>query len=449
MNRDCTTAVIGMGKTGCSIVRFLQSRNILCEAYDEKACKLPDDIDVPLHIGTLHAKKLARYQLLLVSPGIPWFHPALVAVRQQGVRVTGDLSLFLEHYEGEILAVTGTNGKTTTVSLISLLLEVLPGGIGCGGNIGIPALDLLKEEFSSPRTVLELSSFQLERTTRIKPRWAALLNVQQDHADMHVDSDHYLQAKLRLFDYQGAGDIALLPLEENWDTLAGELQSRNVTVQRFGRVSDPSAATAGLMDGDSGRFIFWHQNEAIQTLSTKEIRILGTYQYLNLAVAAQAGAQFGVSAGVIREAISGFRGLPHRVQSLGTHAGREWIDDSKATNPAAAMAALREFGNVLWICGGLPKGVDLSPMREVVSAHVKHAFIIGKKTRPFESFLKQAGVPATRAGTIEKAVRLASTVKTAEPVLLSPAAASQDQFLNYAQRGQSFAKAVIGLERPA
>jgi len=447
MSRDAATAVIGMGRTGCSIVRFLQSRHVPCDAYDEKPCKLPDDIHVPLHIGALNVKKLLRYKRLLVSPGVPWFHPALEAARQQGREVTGDLSLFIEHYQGEILAVTGTNGKTTTVSLISLLLEVLPGGVGCGGNIGTPALDLLTNGSPSLRAVLELSSFQLERTPEIKPRWAALLNVQQDHADMHVDHDHYTEAKLRLFARQGEGDVALLPLEQRWNGLAGDLRSRGATVQRFGRVADPAITDAGLMEGNNGRFIFWHQKGHVQVLNTEQIRIRGAYQHLNLAVAAQAAAQFGVSTTVIQEAITGFRGLPHRVQSLGIHAGREWIDDSKATNPDAAMAALNEFGDVLWICGGLPKGIDLSPMRETVRSRVKHAFVIGKKTKLFEAFLKQAGVPATRAGTIEKAVRLALAEETPEPVLLSPAAASQDQFQDYAQRGQAFAKAIAGLEK--
>jgi len=343
--------------------------------------------------------------------------------------------------------VTGTNGKTTTVSLISLLLEVLPGGVGCGGNIGTPALDLLTNGSPSLRTVLELSSFQLERTPEIKPRWAALLNVQRDHADMHEDHEHYTEAKLRLFARQGEGDVALFPLERRWNRLAGDLRSRGVTVQRFGRVADPATADAGLMESKNGRFIFWHQKGQVQTLNTEQIRIRGAYQHLNLAVAAQAAAQFGVSTTVIQEAITGFRGLPHRIQSLGIHAGREWIDDSKATNPDAAMAALNEFGDVLWICGGLPKGIDLSPMREIVRSRVKHAFVIGKKTKPFEAFLKQAGVPATRAGTIEKAVHLALAEETPEPVLLSPAAASQDQFRDYAQRGQAFAKAIAGLEK--
>jgi UDP-N-acetylmuramoylalanine--D-glutamate ligase len=441
-----TTAVIGMGRTGQSVVRFLQSRHVPCVAYDEKPCELPSDLNVPLRVGPLDGQELSRYRRLIVSPGVPWFHPALDVARQAGAEVTGDLALFVQHYDGDILAVTGTNGKTTTVSLIALLLETLPNGVESGGNIGTPVLDLLSINPPPPRVVLELSSFQLERTPEIRPCWAVLLNVQPDHADMHESYDQYLQAKLRMFDRQGAGDTALLPLDGRWNGLADKLRSRGVKVQRFGRVTHPDQAVAGLLTTTEGCFIFWHQNGRIRKLDTRDLKIRGSYQHINLAVAAQAAARFEVTETVIREALTAFQGLPHRLQSLGIHADREWIDDSKATNPDAAMAALREFDHVLWICGGMTKGIDLEPMRETVATRVQHAFIIGRKTKPFETLLKHAGVPATRAGTMDKAVRLAARQQPC-PVLLSPAAASQDQFENYVQRGRVFARAVNGLEK--
>lgn len=440
-----TTAVIGMGQTGQSVVRFLQSAQIPCEGHDENPCELPPDLNVPLHIGSLDGKKISQYKQAVVSPGIPWTHPALRVARQNGLEMNGDLALFVEHYQGDILAVTGTNGKTTTVSLITLLLETLPGGIECGGNTGTPMLNLLAMEPVPPRVVLELSSFQLERTPKVRPRLAVLLNVQPDHADMHEDHHQYAQAKLSLFAQQGQGDIALLPLDKQWNVLANELQEKGATVQRFGWVTDSDNAAAGLLSTNGDQYIFWHQNDRIQTVNTKNLKIRGSYQYINLAIAAQAAAQFGVSSTVIRESIISFQGLPHRLQSLGVHADREWIDDSKATNPAAAMAALGEFENVIWICGGLPKELDLMPMQKVVKARVRQAFVIGKNTKPFEALLRQSGVPATCAGSIGKAVGLAASEAPC-PVLLSPAAASQDQFRNYVQRGQAFAKAVAGLE---
>jgi len=166
-----TIAVIGMGQTGESVVRFLQSAQIPCEAYDEKPCELPPDLNAPLHIGSLDGKKISQYKQAVVSPGVPWAHPALRVARQNGLEMTGDLALFVDHYQGDLLAITGTNGKTTTVSLITPLLETLPGGIECGGNIGTPMLNLLAIEPVPPRVVLELSSFQLERTPKVGLVW--------------------------------------------------------------------------------------------------------------------------------------------------------------------------------------------------------------------------------------------------------------------------------------
>jgi len=444
------TAIIGMGKTGQSAARFLTCRGIDCEAFDESFVSLPDDLDIVLHAGVLNADVLKGFDRLIVSPGIHYNHPALVAVRQAGIAVIGDLELFAEAYQGDLIAITGTNGKTTTVSLISTMLDILPGGIEAGGNIGMPMLELLGDgdelHADPPRVVLELSSFQLERAQAIKPQWAALLNVQPDHADMHADMQSYEDAKLRLFAKQGAGDKAMLPSDGRWHALADILRERGVYVRRFG-IGETDKLDAGVqMQADGSWQVFWHHYDQAQVVSSDELPAQGVHQHLNLAVAAQAAADFGIAASVIRQSLTSFRGLPHRLQSLGLVAGREWFNDSKATNPDAARAALESFHQVVWICGGLRKGIDVSVLRETVADHVEQVFVIGADAKPFTDLAAAAGVPCSFVKTVEQAVKQAVHAVAGVPVLLSPAAASQDQFKDYIERGNAFAASISALE---
>jgi len=447
-NAASRTAIIGMGKTGQAAARFLMARGVACEAFDESDISLPEDLDIILHTGALNAGALEGFDRLIVSPGINYRHPALVQLRQAGIPVIGDLELFAEAYTGDLIAITGTNGKTTTVSLISTMLDTLPGGIEAGGNIGLPMLDLLGDDDhpDSPRIVLELSSFQLERAQPIRPTWAALLNVQPDHGDMHTDMQSYEDAKLRLFARQAAGDKAMLPADAHWHKLADDLRGRGVFVRRFG-TGDPDQLDAGIkMMADGSWQVFWHHYDKTQTVSSDELPVQGLHQHLNLAVAAQAAADFGITSSVIRQSLTSFRGLPHRMQSLGLVAEREWFNDSKATNPDAARAALESFHQVIWICGGLRKGIDVSELCETVADHVEQVFVIGTDAKPFTDLAAAAGVSCSFVKTVEQAVKQAAHAVGGVPVLLSPAAASQDQFKDYIERGNTFAAAVSALE---
>jgi len=446
-----TTAIIGMGKTGQAAARFLINRGIDCEAFDESSVCLPDDLDIVMHTGALNADMLNGFARLIVSPGVNYHHPALVAARQAGVPVCGDLELFAEAYHGDLIAITGTNGKTTTVSLISTMLDTLAGGIEAGGNIGMPMLDLLSNgdvQHPDPRRiVLELSSFQLERANPIHPNWAALLNVQPDHADMHTDMQSYEDAKLRLFASQSEGDKAMLPADECWNELAEKLRGRGVYVRRFG-LGETDNLDAGVQKLANGSWqVFWHHYETLHTVTSDELPAQGVHQHMNLAVAAQAAADFGITASVIRQSLTSFRGLPHRLQSLGLIAGREWYNDSKATNPDAAKAALESFHQVVWICGGLRKGLDVAVLKDAVADHVEQMFVIGADAKPFTNLADASGVPCSFVKTIEQAVKQAAHTVGGVPVLLSPAAASQDQFKDYIERGNAFSEAVSTLEQ--
>ncbi|MDX8396495.1 MAG: UDP-N-acetylmuramoyl-L-alanine--D-glutamate ligase [Mariprofundaceae bacterium] len=447
--KEHITAILGMGATGISLAKFLLSRGIACEGFDEKAIKLPDDLNIPMHKGNFNGKKLKSYQQVLVSPGIRWSHPALEEVRQAHVPVHGDLDIFLQHYQGLLLAVTGTNGKTTTTHMISVMLETLAGGIEAGGNVGIPMLDLIQNDHCPERVVLELSSFQLERGNNIHPNWSVLLNLQPDHADMHTDMDDYRTAKLRIFENQTAGDTAMLPGDSDWDEQAGLLQQRGVRTLRFGHIDEnddaPNLFVCGILHTSNNAKLFWHQHDRMHLIPCDAIPARGMHQHINLAISAQAAADFGVSTTVIHEAVSCFTGLKHRLQHVAVSHGKDWYDDSKATNPDAAAAALHAFDKTLWICGGLRKELDLTLLEETSRNHVTHAYVIGKEPKAYTDMLDKAGVPYTVVGDIQQAVTLAGQHIANHPVLLSPAAASQDQFKNYSERGNAFITAVRAL----
>jgi len=440
-------AIIGMGRTGCSVARFLEARGIDYVAFDEKLKKLPDGIRGSLKTGKLQGKKLLKFTRLVVSPGIPWHHPALQAARDAGVELLGDLDFFRENFHGDLLAVTGTNGKSTVVHLMGQMLEVLPGGVEIAGNIGEPMLNMLAAPKPSSRAVLELSSFQLERGQGVHPRWAALLNIQPDHADMHANMADYEAAKVRLFEQQGEGDIAMLPLDEHWNDLAWSLGEKGVHVRRFGPVQDGSVVDAGLFGDVGARHIFWTSEGRVHEVAIDQVRVRGEHQHLNLAVAAQAAADSGVTASVITESLTAFRGLDHRLRYIGHRAGKPWYDDSKATNPNAAIAALDSFEQVIWVCGGLTKGLDLMPMLPVVQKHVALAFVIGLDANPFAALLEEAGIAYRVVTHVDEAVVQAAKSNMPLPVLLSPAAASMDQFKDYTERGRCFYEAVAGLEK--
>jgi len=224
------------------------------------------------------------------------------------------------------------------------------------------------------------------------------------------------------------------------------LQERDVFVRRFGIGSSDSLDSGIELHDDGSWHLFWHHYNITHIVSSDDLPAQGMHQHLNLAVAAQAAADYGLTASVIRQSLTSFRGLPHRLQSLGIVKGREWFNDSKATNPDAANAALTSFHQAIWICGGLRKGLDVMPLKAAVTNHVEQMFIIGTEAKPFVQLAEAAGVSYKFVKTIQQAVKQASQMQSGVPVLLSPAAASQDQFKNYMQRGDDFAAAVQALE---
>jgi len=225
------------------------------------------------------------------------------------------------------------------------------------------------------------------------------------------------------------------------------LRGRGVYVRRFGVGTAEELDSGVQLLPDGSWQLFWHHFHIPEFISSDDLPSKGVHQHQNLAVAAQAATDYGVSASVVHQALTSFRGLPHRLQSLGFVAGREWYNDSKATNPDAAIAALKSFHQVIWICGGLRKGLDVSVLKEAVASHVEHVYIIGKDPGEFVKLADAAGVPSSFVKNMDQAVKQASMSQDGLPVLLSPAAASQDQFSDYAERGRVFIDAVKALEK--
>jgi len=435
-------AVVGMGKTGISVLRHLRRLQIECACFDEAYVKLPEDLcEVELHSGAWAEEAFLGFKKVIVSPGIDWRHPALALARKCGVVTHGDLDEFLEVYKGALISVTGTNGKTTATQMIALLLETLPGGCEAGGNIGMPMLDLLVGKHPT-RVVLELSSFQLERAKLVHPHYAVLLNLQPDHEDMHASLSKYKAAKVSMFTKMSEGDVALLPIEEEWHGLTDELLAKGANVKRFGMINTPNDhVVAGVLCSEEGDKLFWQHGDTQRMIDCSTLMVRGRHQQQNIAVAAQVAADYKVSAAVIEEALMSFQGLEHRLEYVGHIEDREWFNDSKATNPDAAIAALQSFDKVVWICGGLRKNLSLDALVDVAKAHVEFACVIGEDTQAYETMLEQAGVPFTVSVTMKQAVEDAKAQGHC-PVLLSPAAASQDQYQNYAARGADFIYAI-------
>jgi len=432
-------AILGMGVTGQSIARYLRASGEQCTCFDET---FNEDMTADVQVAPFDDAVLSTFDRVVISPGVIWNHPALVALRAHAEKsgapaLISDLDLFIDHYQGDIMAVTGTNGKTTVTHLLGVLLETVPGGVEVGGNIGQPMLDVLSEARLTPRVVLELSSFQLERSRPVHPHWAALLNVQPDHVDMHASPEVYREAKERLFFHQGEGDCAVLPIEKSFDDLSDTLAARGVVVRRFGDGGDV---------GICGDAIIWQGADGNScTVPLSDLKIRGRHQQCNLAVAAQGAADCGVHNSVIIEGVTSFRGLPHRLQWIGNHHGHDWFNDSKATNPDAAGAALTALGEAIWICGGVTKGVDLLPLHQLVHDHARLMVVIGSDPSPFVALAKQAATAWEVAENLEQAVALASHTEHHLPVVLAPAAASFDQFTNYVARGDAFVQAVGAL----
>ena len=440
---DRRTLIVGLGKTGLSCVRYLsgQGREIAVAdsrlqppGLDELKAGWPD---VPVYLGEFDEDLFAGFSELVVSPGISIAEPAIAGAAARGARIRGDIDLFTDAADAPIIAITGSNGKTTVTTLVGEMARAAGRNVQVGGNIGTPALDLLDQ--GADLYVLELSSFQLETTEELGALAATVLNVSDDHMDRYPDKMAYFQAKQRI--YRGCKN-AIVNLD---DALSTPMARDTLRFLCFGfnRVNPETFSTR---DDDQGTWITWGLDNL---LLASELHLIGRHNISNVMAALALGHAAGLAMEPMLEVARSFRGLPHRCEFVRNLNGVDYINDSKGTNVGATVAAIESLvpdsGKVILIAGGDGKGADFQPLAEPVAACCRALVLIGRDAGKISEAVG-ASVPQYRATSLQEAVSLAR--QAAEPgdrVLLSPACASFDMFRDYNDRGEQFRALVEGL----
>jgi UDP-N-acetylmuramoylalanine--D-glutamate ligase len=373
---------------------------------------------------------LAGARTVVKSPGVPQQAPAVAAARERGLGVVGEVEIGWRLLANEFLAVTGSNGKTTTVELIGHVHRVAGLPVVVAGNVGTPLTSLPGALGPDAVVVCEVSSFQLEDTEAFAPDTAVLLNLTEDHLDRHGTFAAYRAAKLEIFARQPPGTVAVVPAGLALEDAGGA--AARVT---FGAAAD--------LD-DAGGVLRWH-GEAL--MAADEIRLPGAHNRENAMAAAAACLARGVAPAAVREGLATFAGVPHRLETVATVAGVRYVNDSKATNVASAEVGLRAFaGGVHLIAGGSRKGSDYGPLAAPVRERCAAVYLIGETAPELRAALAPAGVAIHDSGDLERAVAAAhAAARPGETVLLSPACASYDQYRSYEERGDHFRALVSAL----
>ncbi|MCY4154052.1 MAG: UDP-N-acetylmuramoyl-L-alanine--D-glutamate ligase [Gammaproteobacteria bacterium] len=434
--------ILGLGKTGWSCVRHLAGSGERLAVADTRQAppqlaNLQQDYpQVPFLAGDFQPELLCRARRLIVSPGVAPDHPALCAAARAGVEIVGDVELFCRTINAPLVVVTGSNGKSTVVSLLAQMLARAGLRVGLGGNIGTPALDLL----SAPAPdyyLLELSSFQLQTLRSHRPVAAAVLNVSADHLDRHASMEDYAQAKANIYAGRGA---MIINLDD--DTVRA--------MQRPGRRTVSYALTRADADfrvgSCNGESWLLHGDEAL--LRQSELRVRGRHNLANVLACLALGQALDLPLPALVAAARDFSGLPHRCERVAAINGVDWINDSKGTNVGATLAALQGLGqdrNIVLIAGGDGKGADFSPLAAAISAHVKAVIVMGRSAHDLAAIVAP-GCDISYATGMTAAVHAAARVaQPGDAVLLSPACASTDMFTDFSARGEAFKHCVAGI----
>ena len=449
--KDKRVLVVGLGKSGVASALFMKERGARVTVSDTKSGdELRNEIPVLLDHGITvetggHGDRTFRGQdLIVVSPGVPVDAPPLVQARAAGENVIGEIELAAQFLPGPIVAITGSNGKTTTTTLTGEVMTAAGFAALVGGNIGTPAISLADRAQPETVIVLEVSSFQLETIQTFRPKVAVVLNVTPDHLDRHRTLEVYVDAKARIFENQQASDFAVLNADDPiCVTLAARTRAQVFWFSRQKEVQDG----AWVRDGS---IFFRDASGQMDILQVSEIPLKGAHNLENVLAAACAGALMGCSPEKIRQAVRDFKAVEHRLEFVATIRGVDYYNDSKATNVDATIKALESFpANIHLILGGKDKGSDYTVLNDLLRQRVKRVYTIGAAAAKIESQIissKSGGPELVHAETLENAVRKASAVaQPGDVVLLAPACASFDQFKSYEHRGKVFKEIVRGL----
>ena len=435
--------VVGLGKSGVASALFLEKRGALVAVSDAKTEEqLPQEIPLLLDHGISveaghHGERTFRDQdLIVISPGVPFDVPQLVQARALGIPVIGEVELAARYLKGKIVAITGSNGKTTTTALAGEIIAAGGRKALVGGNIGTPAISFVENSTDDSWVVLEISSFQLETIESFHPKIAVVLNVTPDHLDRHYTFENYAAAKARIFENQTADDFAVLNAD-NPPCVAMAAKAK-AHVYWFSRLKQVERGAC-----TSGERIFWCDGTTErEIMPVSEISLKGSHNVENMLAGVCVGILAGIQPAQIRRAIGAFKAVEHRLEYVATVRGVEYYNDSKATNVDATIKALESFtGRIHLILGGKDKGSDYSLLNSLLKERVKRAYTIGAAAAKIESQVR--GAEVVSVGTLEAAMKRASESATpGDVVLLAPACASFDQFVSYEHRGRAFKEQV-------
>ncbi len=436
--------VVGLGKSGMSLVRFLARQGVRFAVADtrenppELATLRAQYPGVEVRCGELDVDFLSRASELYVSPGLALATPALQEAAKRGVKLSGDIELFARYAKAPIVAISGSNAKSTVTTLVGEMALAAGRKVAVGGNLGTPALDLLADDIDL--YVMELSSFQLETTDRLNAEVATVLNVSEDHMDRYPDMQAYHLAKHRIF--RGARQVVV----NRGDALSRPLVADQLPCWTFG-LNKPDFKGFGLVEEDGEKYLAFQFDKL---LPVRELKIRGAHNQANALAALALGHAVGLPMEPMLETLKTFTGLAHRCQWVRERNGVAYYDDSKATNVGAALAAIEGLGadidgKLVLIAGGDGKGADFSSMREPVARFCRAVVLLGRDAEQIAAVLGDA-LPLVRVRTLDEAVsRSAELAQEGDAVLLSPACASLDMFKNFEERGRLFAQAAEGL----
>ncbi len=435
--------VVGLGKSGVASALFLHEQGARVTVSDTKSeAQLRREIPLLLDKGITvesgaHGERTFRDQdLIVISPGVPYEQPQLVQARRHGIPVIGEVELAARFLPGHLIAITGSNGKTTTTSLCGDIIAASGRKTLVGGNIGTPAITFAPQADENTWSVLEISSFQLETIETFRPEIAAILNITPDHLDRHHTFQNYVSAKERIFENQRPTDFAILNADNPPCVAIGKnLKSQVLWFSRLHEV-DRGAFVR------EGQIVFRDSKGERTVMKVSDMLLKGAHNVENVLAAVCVGMAAQVAPEQIRQAVSKFKAVEHRLEYVTTVRGVEYYNDSKATNVDATIKALESFpGRVHLILGGKDKGSPYTVLNDLLKQRAKRVYTIGAAAAKIEA--EVAGVPVAHCETLENAVKQASAQATSgDIVLLAPACASFDQFQSYEHRGRVFKELV-------
>lgn len=436
--------IIGLGITGLSCARYLKDRGIPIAVTDTRShpphleAFQKEYPDVPIALGKLDTALLEKAANIIISPGMALREPVIAEQVKRGIPVFGDIELFARAVKAPVIAITGTNAKSTVTTLIGEMAKAAGYDVQIGGNLGIPALDLLAKNPNANLFVLELSSFQLETTQSLQPQVAAVLNITPDHMDRYDDMDEYKQAKHRIYEH------CQLAVCNRDDSLTEPLSPHKPPHKVYFTLGTPKKGEFGLLMKNNDTYLAYENN---LLLSVRELPVMGKHYQVNALASLAIGHGFGLPFEPMLNVLRKFKGLPHRCQFVRERESVRWYNDSKGTNVGATQAAIEGLGSeirgkLILIAGGVGKNADFSILVPVIEKYVRHVVLIGEAAEDLAIVIDNR-VTVSFARSMDEAVKLCDkAAKAGDSVLLSPACASFDMFKNYEHRGQMFMEIV-------